>query len=107
MYKSTVGSGKIEKVGNWGNFARVHVCVFAPSRKILFDGFKNHGSFPLQRMCKLRGRKAKAQQTSQLHPGQLFFPRKKEELPCSSGCGTLILMYLRSIKCFWKFSYGN
>ena len=37
-------------------------------------------------MCQLRqirGRKAKAQQTSQLHPpGQLFFiPRKKEELP--------------------------
>ena len=27
--------------------------------------------------CQLRGRKAKAQQTSQLHPGQLFFPGKK------------------------------
>ena len=26
-------------------------------------------------MCKLRGRKAEAQQTNQLHPGQLFFIR--------------------------------
>ena len=28
-----------------------------------------------------RYRKAKAQQTNQLHPGQLFFSREKEEMP--------------------------
>ena len=32
-------------------------------------------------LCELRGRMAKTQQTSQLHPGQLFFPRKKKSCP--------------------------
>ena len=31
--------------------------------------------------CQLRGRKARSQQTSQLHPGQLFFQGKKKSCP--------------------------
>ena len=55
-------------------------------------------------MCKLRGRKAKAQQTSQLHPGQLLFSKEERR---AALCGIRTHDTLQSRRVLYKYTYSH